>query len=149
MLAIDPGPTHSAIVELYSGKIEYASILPNTQLLQRLSAVISGSKPMAIEMIASYGMPAGKDLFETCLWIGRFIQAHGGQHRLVYRKEVVSHVCLSSKAGDKNVRQALIDRFGDPGTKKNPGTLYGIKKDLWSALAVAVTAVETRGVWNE
>jgi len=60
------------------------------------------------------------------------------------RKTVAAHLCNTSRANDSNIRQALIDRFGPGrekaiGTKKNPGPLYGIKKDLWSALAVAVT----------
>jgi hypothetical protein len=42
------------------------------------------------------------------------------------------------RAKDSNIRQALIDRFGEPGTKKVPGLLYGIKKDEWSALALGV-----------
>jgi len=58
----------------------------------------------------------------------------------VYRKEVKIYLCGSMKAKDPNIRQALIDRLGDPGTKKNPGPTYGVKSHAWSALAVAVTA---------
>jgi hypothetical protein len=47
------------------------------------------------------------------------------------------------KAKDANIRQALIDIYGGNdkaiGNKKTPGPLYGIKGDLWAALAVAVT----------
>jgi hypothetical protein len=44
------------------------------------------------------------------------------------------------RAKDQNIRQALIDRLGPPGTKKNPGPTYGVTSHMWSALAVAVTA---------
>ena len=40
------------------------------------------------------------------------------------------------KAKDSNIRQALIDRFGPVGTKKNPGWFYGVSKDVWAAIAV-------------
>ncbi|HET6477318.1 MAG TPA: hypothetical protein VFH93_14740 [Thermoleophilia bacterium] len=43
---------------------------------------------------------------------------------------------------DANIRQALLDRFGGPaavGRKAAPGPLYGIARDVWSALAIAVT----------
>lgn len=46
-------------------------------------------------------------------------------------------------AKDANVRQALINRFGGKdaaiGRKAAPGPLYGISRDMRSALAIAVT----------
>lgn len=82
---------------------------------------------MAIEMIASYGMPVGKEVFETCVWIGRFIEdmKYIPQDRIttteyIYRKDEKMNLCHSMKAKDSNIRQALIDRFGVVGTKKNP-----------------------------
>jgi len=38
----------------------------------------------------------------------------------------------------------LIDRFGKQGTKKHPGPLYGITKDIIAAFAVAVTWLDQR-----
>lgn len=79
---------------------------------------------LAIEMVASYGMPVGETVFETCVWIGRFIE-HLNRFAIkdyfkIYRKDEKMNICHSMKAKDSNIRQALIDRFGEVGTKKNP-----------------------------
>ena len=74
---------------------------------------------MVIEMIASYGMPVGKEVFETCVWIGKFIEASGMKEHYIYRKDEKMNLCHSMKAKDSNIRQALIDRFGPVGTKNN------------------------------
>lgn len=76
-----------------------------------------------IEMVASYGMPVGKEVFDTCVWIGRFKQralSEGKEVEYIYRKDEKMNICHSMKAKDSNIRQALIDRFGVVGTKKNP-----------------------------
>ena len=75
---------------------------------------------IVIEMIASYGMPVRKEVFETCVWIGKFAEASGMRESYIYRKEEKINLCNSMKAKDSNIRQALIDRFGVVGTKKNP-----------------------------
>lgn len=144
VLAIDPGETQSGYM-LFDGKraIEFGK-LPNEQLMEQFghySSHYNEPPTLVIEMIASYGMPVGKEVFETCVWIGRFIQAWG-QRSPIYRltrKEIVKHICGSAKAKDSNVRQALIDQLGQPGTKNAPGPTYGITGDAWAALAVAVT----------
>jgi hypothetical protein len=99
---------------------------------------------VVVEMIASYGMPVGREVFETCLWIGRFIEAWNSSYSLLYRRNVKLHLCNSARAKDANVAQALRDRFGEKGTRKNPGVLYGIRGDEWAALAVAVTWWDTQ-----
>ena len=74
-------------------------------------------------MIASYGMAVGKDVFETCIWIGRFTELARLQNievEYIYRKDEKINLCNSMKAKDSNIRQALIDRFGEVGTKKDP-----------------------------
>ena len=76
-----------------------------------------------IEMIASYGMAVGKEVFDTCVWIGRFKQISESQDievEYIYRKDEKMNICHSMKAKDSNIRQALIDRFGEVGTKRNP-----------------------------
>lgn len=143
-LAIDPGPVSSAAIWMDGDTIIDKDIFDNSGLLAVIRTRHIAINHLAIEMIASYGMAVGKDVFETCVWIGRFIEACQRPHTKVYRKDVKMHLCGSTRAKDGNIRQALIDRFGPPGTKKNPGKLYGISKDLWSALAVAVTWMDTQ-----
>ena len=78
---------------------------------------------LVIEMVASYGMPVGETVFETCVWIGKFMQIAEDRKKKVnkvYRKDEKMNICNSMKAKDSNIRQALIDRFGEVGTKKNP-----------------------------
>jgi hypothetical protein len=98
-----------------------------------------------IEEIASYGMPVGREVFQTVFWAGRFAQAWSpAPFVLLPRRAVKLALCGSSRATDATIRQALIDRYGPGrekaiGSKKAPGPLYGLKKDLWSALALGVT----------
>lgn len=146
VLAIDPGTTHSAWCRCENGFPIHSEKIENTTMLCRIRGLSrAGPCLLAVEMIASYGMPTGFEVFETCVWIGRFIEAWGGDYTLVYRKDVKMHLCGTLKANDANIRQALIDRFGPTkdraiGTKKRMGPLYGFSGDQWAALAVAVTA---------
>ncbi len=96
---------------------------------------------LAIEMIASYGMAVGCEVFETCVWIGRFQQAWSDPEavQMAHRRDVKLHLCGNPKAKDPNIRQALIDLLGKPGTKKAPGATYGLASHAWAALGVAVT----------
>lgn len=150
VLAIDPGNELSAWCLLEDNAPIRSAKEKNEDVLERLRAGGWGGTdfPLAVEMIASYGMPVGREVFETCLWIGRFVEAwaaRGGQYQLVYRRDVKLFHCESVRATDANIRAALIDRFGPGkqkaiGTKKEPGPLYGLKGDEWSALAVALKA---------
>lgn len=149
ILALDPGTTETGWAILRDGREVYLSgVDDNAQVLKHLNSGFFGPPSesiLAIEMIASYGMAVGREVFETCVWIGRFQQAwHKPDAVLkVYRKDVKLHLCGSAKAKDPNIRQALLDKLGPQGTKKAPGPTYGVKSHAWAALAVAVTAHET------
>ena len=150
VLAIDPGNRQSAwcmidgetLKPLSFGKDENQVVLDAVQHLSYDSIVI--------ERVASYGMAVGRDVFETCEWVGRFTQAASVPPDYVYRQEEKLHICGDSRAKDTNIRRALIDRFAQhdlkngKGTKKNPDWFYGFSADVWQAYAVAVTYVETR-----
>lgn len=143
VLAIDPGTEKSGWCLLAGdGTVRDSGVLPNAEMLDVVWGGHHSPKDvqLAIEMIASYGMPVGREVFETCVWIGRFKQAWPapGSVRLVYRKDVKLHLCGSPRAKDANIWQALKDRLGEPGTKANPGPLYGVQSHARAALAVAV-----------
>lgn len=65
-------------------------------------------------------MAVGQTVFDTCIWIGKLAQASGLKEEYILRKDEKMNICHSMKARDSNIRQALIDRFGVVGTKKNP-----------------------------
>lgn len=146
-LAMDPGNEESALIELDDELRPVWSMKANNIVIrERIYRARLRDLPashLAIEMIASYGMPVGREVFETCLWIGRFVEAWCSAYTLVYRREVKSFMCGNSKAKDSNIRQAVLDRYGGKnaaiGNKKTPGPLYGLTGDLWQALAVGVT----------
>lgn len=142
ILALDPGTTHTAFV-IFDGRTVHAKgWMPNEELLVLLkSGDLMPYDKAAIEMVACYGMPVGRETFETCVWIGRFIERVKVKSALVYRKDVKIHLCGSMKAKDANIRQALIDKHGAIGTVKKQGPLYGFKSHLWAALAVADYAI--------
>jgi hypothetical protein len=91
----------------------------------------------------SYGMAVGAEVFDTVLWAGRFAEAARRVPVVMLpRRAVKLALCGDSRAKDANIRQALLDRFGGSaavGRKAAPGPLYGISRDVWSALAIAVT----------
>lgn len=151
VIAIDPGNTESAWCVLDGGYPVAFGKEANSDVLIRARrewSPLELGDVLAVEMIASYGMAVGREVFETCLWIGRYIEAwecRQGRFLLVYRKEVKLFHCESARATDSNIRASLIDRYGPGkqlaiGSKAKPGPLYGLKGDHWSALAVALKA---------
>ena len=143
ILAIDPGSAQSAWLN-YDGSRPGAFGITSNDVLAK--ALRSGGLPdvVVIEKIESYGMAVGAEVFDTVWWAGRFAEAaHRVPVVMLPRRAVKIALCGDSRAKDANIRQALIDRFGGKdaaiGRKAAPGPLYGISRDVWSALAIAVT----------
>jgi len=155
LLAIDPGNIQSAYVLMDEDyrPLEFGKV-DNDAIFQQIAYhKLRTEATVAIEMIASYGMPVGREVFDTCVWIGRFSQiaiANGLPVEYVYRADVKLNLCGSSRAKDGNVRQALIDRFAQhdmkngKGVKANPDWFYGFKADVWAAYAVGTTYLDAR-----
>lgn len=150
ILAIDPGNKESGYVYLDRDlkPIEFGKI-ENDELLHYIIEENFNMGYAAIEMVASYGMAVGKEVFDTCVWIGRFYEAIESttaiEPQFVYRKDEKINLCHSMKANDSTITQALVDRFAygvrnhGKGTKEEKGWFYGFKKDIWQAYAVGVT----------
>lgn len=140
VLAIDPGTTHSGVVLYCGGRVIESGNHPNHAVLETVR--VTPADVLAIERFEARGMAVGDESIVTILWAGRFQQAWRSPESvvLVKRSRVKSHLCGTQKAKDSNVRQALIDLLGPPGTKRDPGPTHGVASHAWAALGVAVTA---------
>lgn len=161
ILAIDPGNVESGWAMMNQGykpldfgKLENGKLREIIDCMQPDRGYDSGSDSptLVIEMVASYGMPVGESVFQTCVEIGRFTERFDGPVHYVYRKDVKMNLCGNTRAKDSNVRQALVDRFsydrhkdrGGKGTKSDPGFFYGFRADVWQAYAVGCTFLDGR-----
>jgi hypothetical protein len=148
VIGVDPGPTQSAfvVIDTATGTIPLHGIHPNSEILSILRDFPSHDcSHLSIEMVSNYGMRVGWETFETVYWIGRFAEAWRSEETLarLYRVQARLHLCGSGRAGDAEVWQVLVDRFGPGkeravGRKHSPGPLYGIQSHERSALAIGV-----------
>lgn len=155
LLALDPGNIESGwvVIDRATARPMQFGKTENRTLLEMFrdgdDTLVS---TVAIEMIKSYGMPVGEEIFETCVWIGKFEETFERNYGLtpvrVGRKEAALHHCHSPKAGDANVKQALIDRFAPgvrnhgKGLKAEPGWFYGFFLDVWAAYSVGIYVLD-------
>lgn len=140
-IGIDPGPLHSGVV-LWDGSrvIEAHPKMPNDLVRINLKLVWAAHR-VVCEWIACYGMAVGKEVFDTCRvcgQLGQICEDSGRDIHFIIRPTVKTRLCGTPRAKDPNVRQALIDRLGPVGTKKQPGPLFGVTSHAWSALAVVI-----------
>ena len=159
VLAIDPGDVRSAWVVYEMGRrkphvfrakpgiIRGFGIDENAAFVRGLPAMLRSwlVDDVAMEQVRSYGMTVGREVFETCEWTGRIVQAIGGEVSKVPRKDVKIELLGKANGNDTQIRHALWAYFGGGrreavGTKANPGPMFGMTgNDLVAALAVAVT----------
>jgi len=150
VLAIDPGPLQTGYALMNGLEVERFGIEKNPTILAFLcSCGGDGRYPdlMAYEMVSCFGMPVGAEVFDTCVWIGRFIERFMAESKPVFRRDVKHHLCNSAKAKDGNIRQAIIDKYPpigggktpQIGTKAQPGPLFGITSHVWPAIGVGLT----------
>lgn len=159
ILAIDPGSEKSGWVQLRDGDLRSFGIDSNEDVLDVLlvdgkadTLVIEHTPPYAMQT-KSGGHYVPRQVFETAFYCGRLAQEwmnlRGELPALVPRRDVLKHITgKGARVGDKEVRAALIDRWGGKdtaiGKKASPGPLYGVSSHVWAALAVGLTYYETR-----
>ena len=154
ILAIDPGNIDSAYCLMDEEYFPHEKAkVSNAEQLDYIKSNAKNIRHIVVEMIASYGMAVGVDVFDTCTMIGRIEQLAdmlGIEHSRVFRMEEKEWICHDSRAGDANIKRALIDRFAKhdlkrgKGTKKNPDWFYGFADDMWAAYAVGFVYLEKR-----
>lgn len=151
LLAIDPGSEKSGWVLYREGRVEECGVDPNSEILRLVKAPVF--QDLVIEELQSYGKNIGKTVLDTARWIGRFQQAYfektGVESHTLSRVQVKARLCGKVSRGDKEVRRALILRFGGTkeraiGTKDQPGPLYGVASHAWAALGLAVVFTDNR-----
>lgn len=154
VLALDPDPRGATWVVLDTSA---STTAPRVVACQQRATLgeIEGllARPdigrVAVEMIEAMGMAVGREVFETCVNIGRIEeQAARAGHvaERITRRSVKLLLCGSMRAKDPNVRQAILDRYGATkaeaiGTKRAPGPLYGVSGDVWAAIGVGLVAI--------
>lgn len=150
IVAIDPGTTISAYIEWDGSKIYEYGIVTNPELLQYLERAYKKDYPprkLYIEALACMGGMVGREVLETAFWSGRFVQQwqlYGlgrGEYESIPRTTIKKHHKAKDDAG---IRAVMIEKYGNPGTKKKPGFTYGLKSHLWQAFGLATYVTETQ-----
>lgn len=156
IFAIDPGCAQSAYCMMDRDAVPlHFDKVPNEDLISILRNYAKSLTAVVIERVASYGMPVGREVFETCEWIGRYTQVATDLKlpvEYVFRQEEKLAICHSPKATDATIRKALIDRFArhdlktGKGNSHSPDFFYGFKADIWTAFATGISWLCKKGV---
>lgn len=149
VLALDPGDTYTGYCFIDQETLRPIRFGKEANHIVLLMVQLEAYNFLVIERVASYGMAVGRNVFETCEWVGRFSQASTAPVGYIYRQDEKLHICHGSRAKDANIRRALIDRFAKKdlktgkGTKKSPDWFYQFYSDVWAAYAAGITCIET------
>jgi hypothetical protein len=132
--------------------IEFVKV-GNFCLLNSINDIINRNdiKDVAIEHMQcqSSKSSVGKDVFETCYFIGRLTdRILEGMPKTkvvnitpIFRREEKIGICGTMTANDSMIRKTLIEMYAKhdfkygKGNKKNPDWFFGFKADIWQAYA--------------
>lgn len=142
-LAIDPGPSNFGWVLCSTKDCSIIAVDSDTPH-EGFPGLIKSNDPddLVIEKMSSYGStPVGAEtwntndnIIEMCMV---YALCFGKRPHLISRRQAKSSLGLSASANDAKVNAALRDMWGEVGTKKSRGPLYGVKTHAWAALAIA------------
>jgi len=142
-IGIDPGPDYVAWAMIIDDNYPVHRLMSGTGRIDECflsgRSRIEDGKYIAVEVLECFGMPIGKSTIETAYTIGAILDRFRGEVLRITKNQTQLCLCRTTKAKDANMKRALKDIYGEPGTKKNPGGTYGFKNHTWDALAVAHT----------
>jgi len=154
VLGIDPGSfrTGWAVVDSETKEIEDFGLTDNIDLVSGYRDQVLDVDFAVIEAITPYGR-VGKTIMDTVLWSGILSESlykSVGDCFFIHRKTIMVEMCGTPKGNDTDIRHAIIDLYPPVGggktpqigLKSSPGPLFGIKKDIWSAIAVSLAFIE-------
>lgn len=174
ILAVDPGTTQSAYcgmgedyMPIAAAKVDNRKIIELIELGGYDALVIECMEPRTLNVrTGERNAPPqriGAETYETCYWIGRYMEAALRRdmdvHR-VLRGEEKSRIIPTKKnrlpplpqdapkGADARIRAALIQRFARFDKKNGRGranakdVFYGFRADMWSAFAVGVVYLD-------
>ena len=181
-LAIDPGNKQSGWIYFTESKPHIGGVDPilfgTTENKLLRSSFANGpwdarSTMLLIEAPKPRGMPTAGEEMEMMIELGKFLECWdrlGGEYSYVFRQDVKLHLCGTARAKDKNVNQAIRDRFGgeQKGVKcplcngkgwrgrdhiecpqcdgekweRMPGPLAGVTGHVYAALAVGLWFID-------
>lgn len=148
ILAIDPGNEQSAwvrwdtetdsFVESSSRQLDLG-LCKNGSFYHSFPILCNGVDMVACEMVQSYGMGVGRTIFETCLFVGelRALTRRCGIPFNMYGRPTIKGQ-IGGRT-DAEIRASLRLRYGEA---RKGEKLEGVKKDIWSALALASALTE-------
>lgn len=152
MFALDPGSEKSGFVYLDLDTLEIFKFgkVPNSDI--RLEVDLLEFDYFVTEGIQSYSSKFANTVIATTLFIGAILErvslnAPCAKRRVFSPKTIRSIVAKTSQASDSMIREAVLDIFAKHlsipkenliGTKKEPGPLHGVTKDVWQALGLAL-----------
>jgi hypothetical protein len=137
LLSLDPGNERTgwALWSVEDGdRPSAAGDHPNAEIRQML--VMARDFCMLEQIVCEFPVPRGEQakwqVFATCLEAGRFLQIISDNARhverceipfyLADRSDVKVHLCRKANAKDKDVREALLNRFGGKEAALTKGT---------------------------